>query len=683
MIGPIMVFCGFVLMSACSRLHSSPPDEAVAQPIIPVPKERTVEEGNLPLQDTLFFYAAQDELSPLYAVLKGELQSLYNIKLLPASTQSTARLLLALTDSLQQESYQVVIDEQIRITGGSYGGVAMGSISVLQAIQEENGVLLLQKGTIRDHPELGFRGLMVDVARRKHDIEVLKQLVSLCRWYKVNYMQLHLTDEHYFSFPSEAYPQLPTKGFHFTKDELADLVSFADARGVELIPELEVPGHAGQFVEQMPRLFGFSNEALNRFTINMARDTIYPVLNTLIGEIAEVFHSSEYIHIGGDEANFEGMDEDAEVRQYLQEKGLASVEELYWQFINRMNEFVKKRGRKAIVWEGFSKEANPLISKDITVMAWETMYQMPDELLDAGFDIINVSWKPLYVVNDKKWSPEDIYNWNVYQWQNWVPHIPSFYPVQLHEHPNVLGAGMASWDQPAYAEVSSLRMRLPAMMERIWNRQKQKSYQEFYAALQQLNTKLDKYFSPVSVREAGLRYPDIKDGRRQEQIWFGDTLRVEMSVPEGYVIRYSTDGEKVNTLSTVYREPLKLSGTTDIKYRAYTSAGEPVGHEILQYYELNPLEVELAGDTSIPMDSLWETVHSWYIPFEDSLVISITPLRKGQVRYVMGDSILDNRSRQYHQPIVVKEDMLVKAGLFIGDSLTGEPWVQHFRKGLE
>jgi hexosaminidase len=478
----------------------------------------------------------------------------------------------------------------------------MGTVSVLQLISENNNFWHIPKGKIRDYPDMPFRGLMIDVARKKHSIEVLKQIVSLCRWYKVNYLQLHLTDEHFFSFPSDTYPQLSTKGFHFTKEELAGLVEFADARGVELIPELEVPGHAGQFVKQMPEIFGFDNKMLNRYTINMTNDKIYPVLDTLIGEIASVFHSSQYIHIGGDEADFSGMDQEPEVKQYLQKKELESVEELFWYFINRMNKMVQKRDRTAIVWEGFSKEANNVVSKDIIVMAWETMYQLPVDLLEAGYNIINVSWKPLYVVNNRKWNPAEIYDWNVYQWQNWFPKAPSFNAIQIEEHPNVLGAFMASWDQPEYVEVSSLRKRLPAMVERIWNKKKRLPSEKFLAAVDNLDQKLNSYFSPVNIQENGLRFPEIQDGFRHEQVWFGDTLTLSMKAQEDYLVRYSLN-EPLFQKSLVFNRPVKISETTTLRYRAFTHEGQPVGHEILKYYELNPLDVSFTADSLFKVNS--------------------------------------------------------------------------------
>ena len=75
------------------------------------------------------------------------------------------------------------------------------------------------------------------------------------------------------------------------------------------------------------------------------------------------------------------------------------------------------------------------------------------DLLDGGFKIVNVSWVPNYVVNDRKWPPMEIYRWNPRRWENWVPKMPSYRPFEIAPHPNIIGGGMASWDQDAFEEI--------------------------------------------------------------------------------------------------------------------------------------------------------------------------------------------------------------------------------------
>ena len=182
-------------------------------PVIPVLKQTHLEEGYFSFQDNLNIFTGSKELEPLYNVLKKELRSLYLIEVIQKANKAEADIVLKIDDSLDEETYRIKIQNNIEVTGGSYRAVAMGTVSMLQIINEEKGTKNIRKGTIYDYPDLPFRGLMVDVARKQHHIAVLKQIVSLCRWYKINYLQLHLTDDNAFRFPSEAYPQLISKEF--------------------------------------------------------------------------------------------------------------------------------------------------------------------------------------------------------------------------------------------------------------------------------------------------------------------------------------------------------------------------------------------------------------------------------------------------------------------------------------
>lgn len=670
---------GIVIIQVFNTCHADNSDESQLVAILPVPKNVKLESERLCFSGTIYFYSANKELDTLYSVLKEDLMVVGDINLTKTTDHDAPGILIGIDSSLKGEEYQVKIDNQIIITGGTYNAVAMGTATIMQMLQLDEKNCCWQKGTIRDYPDLHFRGLLIDVARRKHDLANLKNIVRLCRWYKINYLQLHLTDHESFTFPSEIYPQLVTDESHFTESELSDLVNYAHIRGVEIIPELEAPGHAAQMIEKMPKVFGFTDKALNKGTLNMARDTVYSALDTLIGEVARIFKYSEYIHIGGDETDFSDMENNVEVADYLQKRGVSTMEELYWQFINRMSGFVKKRGRKTMVWEGFSKKGNNVVDKDILVMAWETKYQLPQDLLDGGYKILNVSWKPLYVANEKKWSPRDIYNWSILDWKNWVPEMPSFTPIKISANPNILGGFMASWLQPQYTEMTSLRTRVPAMVDRVWNLKKKVTDSIFLTLLRQTDTLLSPFLSPVKLTAKGLTYPGLKDGQYDEQTWFTDTATISLRAFPDYVIHYSLDGSPVDANSAIYDSPLNLLGSHELRYRAYNK-DKPVGPEQLEYYELHPLLVNMDGNFSIPPDQLWETTRAWIIGFRDSVNITFAAKRKGIIRYMLGDKELTGRSPIYTQPFSVKDTVEVKAGLFGYEGLIGKPWIQQFRK---
>lgn len=160
----------------------------------------------------------------------------------------------------------------------------------------------------------------------------------------------------------------------------------------------------------------------------------------LIGEMVDVFRSSPFVHIGGDEVRLTLLDKDPEVRDFMERNGLSSVEHLYRFFLVRINDIVKRHDKKTIVWEGFRRQGEVEIPRDMTVMAWETMYQLPQELLADSNTIINVSWKPLYVVRDRRWTPETIYGWNMFRWENWWSGPLPLFPFSLKRATKSSGA---------------------------------------------------------------------------------------------------------------------------------------------------------------------------------------------------------------------------------------------------
>lgn len=647
--------------------------------VIPLPKEISLGKEKLCVDKDLSFYANEPELSRLYDVFQEDFFTMTGKQVSKSRNKSSSTFSLAIDNAMNEEQYRIDIGKNIQITGGSYDAVAMGSVTVLQGMTIGDTSICWNVGYIQDFPDFNFRGVLLDVARQKHDIATIKNIIMLCRWYKVNYLQLHLTDNRAFTFPSKAFPQLPTENWVYSREELADLVTFAEDRGVEIIPELEVPGHAGQLIEKMPRVFGFENEQLNRSTANMSKKRAYSVLDTLFREVAEVFHTSEFIHIGGDEADFRGMEEDSEIKTFLQKQGLKNIHELYWQFINKMHESVKKAGKKTIVWEGFSKEGNEVVDKDIIVMAWETLYQLPQDILESGYTTINVSWEPLYVVNKRKWAPEEIFNWNIYRWDNFYPVAPSFETIQLDAHPKIIGSMMASWEQPAFVELSSLRKRIPAMIEEPWNHSKKAEYTTFAKNLEKTDQRLNSFLTPIQIKVDGLTRPTMKDGRYNEQTWFQDHITVILSENRNLDIRFSVDSSTVTKLSTKHDQPISLNKSTELRYRAFKN-GHPVGVEMLEYFELRPLKIDLAGEFPVPLDSLWDKIGGETIKYIGSVKVDISSEMKGTIRYILGDKELSAGSTVYTSPLIIKDDGILKTGLFVNGKLVGSPWIQEFKK---
>ena len=445
--------------------------------VIPTPKTCKLAGGNMALTPKSRIVAGKLELMPLAKILATEIEQLVGLKLEASDKAASAGdIELVIAAGLKDEAYALEVGKKATVKAGNAAAVALGSVTLLQSLSPRQGGVVLPRMSVQDVPASSYRGFMVDCVRQPHSINVLKQLVVLCRWYKIRYLQLHLTDAEAFTFPSTAYPQLATKDRHYTLEELRDLEAFSRDRGVTIIPEIDVPGHAKVMVQALPQVFA---TPAGGYEISVGREETYKALDTIVGEVCDVFRSTPYFHIGGDEVtkNFWG---DPETAAYMKAHDLENTEELYRHFIVRMHEIVKKHNKKTLVWEGFGPKGKIQIPKEIMVMAFENLAYLPADLVADGYQVINTAWTPLYVVNRNTTSLEETYGWNLYHFGSiWKQSKAYGKGLDVEPTPQVIGAQMCAWEQTDLLELPSLRHRLAAMSERIWNPDAKRTFADF------------------------------------------------------------------------------------------------------------------------------------------------------------------------------------------------------------
>ncbi|MBL8844100.1 MAG: family 20 glycosylhydrolase [Planctomycetes bacterium] len=410
-------------------------------------------------------------------------------------------LRLVLDATLGAEEYVLDTATELSIRGGSPRAVAWGGATLLQLVSSAGPLFdyegltfgnatTLPRLAIRDAPDVGYRGLLVDVARQPHTLATLKQLVTLCWLCKVPWMQLHLTDDQAWTVPSRRFPNLATPGHSFTREEIGELVRFAAARGVAIVPEIDMPGHCGALIAAQPLLF--KAHELHHATIAFAKPEVVEAMKALVDEAIELFPGAPWFHLGGDECDLEHVDQNPAFPAAYAREGVADKHGLYLAFLREMTDHVKKRGRRPIVWEGFGHGAQPELPRDVVVMAYEALYHLPDCLLRDGWPVINTSWEPLYVVNQRCWSPERIHRWNRFQWDHFVEGFPAFDGLTVLPTDAVLGGQLCSWEQPDALELPSLRARLPVMAERLWSERAERGWPDLAWRSAQLDALLDR-----------------------------------------------------------------------------------------------------------------------------------------------------------------------------------------------
>lgn len=458
-------------MAACA---ADPADTHPGLNLIPWPKALDVQAGWLPLGTGSRIVADGDKLRELAAILAEEIRLLTSLQLPVAGDAPRAGdivlkinpairagepILVARPPELVRTTdgaHTVAIGDQAVVEGFDYRAVAEGTATLLQALRQADGRVALPRLTIKDWPHADYCGMMVDCGRQNQPLEWLKKMVVTCRFYKVRYLHLHLTDDHGWTFPSTKYPQLGSRNFGahggvapavYTLGELTDLVAFADARGIAIVPELELPGHSGAALRSLPAVFDAINPATGQPVgmgcMNMASEEIYPALDTIIGEMCDVFRSSPYFHIGSDEVSMGRVSLHSGYQAFMDKHGLKNDGELANHFIRRVNEMVKRRGKKTIKWEGLANAA----AKDIVIMAWDSKSNTAGKFIADGFATITCPWNL-----EVPWE-----QWNMYECNG----------SKLKRGDAVLGATLVAWEQSAETHAAMVR-GVASRQERTW-----------------------------------------------------------------------------------------------------------------------------------------------------------------------------------------------------------------------
>ncbi len=282
--------------------------------------------------------------------------------------------------SLAHEEYKLSVGGSVEIrASGNVGAVyAVQTLRQLAGMDCSGGkAAAIPYAEISDKPRFGWRGVSFDVSRHFFGIGELTRFVDFMSLLKLNVLHLHLSDDQGFRVQIERYPELNSVGSwrngtlrhdgkvyndnvghggFYTKEELKGLVAYALARGVEIVPELDIPGHTVAIVASLPRLgckggqipvreiFGISKDILCG-----GNDETYKVICDILDEITEIF-PSRYVHLGGDEAPKQNWQKCPRCQAKIKEMGLKGEEGLQAYMFNYFADYLAKKGKTAIGW---------------------------------------------------------------------------------------------------------------------------------------------------------------------------------------------------------------------------------------------------------------------------------------------------------------------------------------------
>lgn len=294
-------------------------------------------------------------------------------------------------------------DEQYRLrittSGGELGaatpwGAVHGLERCLQLLERDHAGAFLPALLLEDGPRLPWRGLLLDLARHFLDLSTLLRTLDGMAVAGLNVLHLHLNDDQGFRFESRRCPRLHERagiGGHLRRGEIATLVEAAAARGIRIVPELDVPGHAGAILcahpelaagpapTTLPRAFGPS-----RYALDPSLDATWGLLEAVVDDLVESFPDT-YVHLGGDEVHPEVYAfADARRRAWMAAEGLADAAAVQAWFTRGMVKLLEERGRRAVGWD---ETLHPQMPAGLTVQAWRGAGAL-EGALAAGHDAL-------------------------------------------------------------------------------------------------------------------------------------------------------------------------------------------------------------------------------------------------------------------------------------------------------
>ncbi|HLV85411.1 MAG TPA: family 20 glycosylhydrolase [Candidatus Sulfotelmatobacter sp.] len=273
----------------------------------------------------------------------------------------------------EDESYSLTIaDSGAQLNAATPLGVLHGLQTFLQLVQITPAGFSVPAVTIKDQPRFPWRGLMIDVSRHFIPIDVLKQNIDGLAAVKMNVLHWHLSDDQGFRVESKKLPKLQEKGsdnLYYTQEEIRDFIVYCHDRGIRVVPEFDMPGHARSWVIGYPELASGSGPYTLETgdpILDPTRESTYKFLETFIAEMAKLF-PDEYFHIGGDEVDGKEWDANPKIQEFIHSHGMKNNQDLQAYFNERLQKIVAKNHKTMVGWDEI---LHPDLPKTIVVQSW-------------------------------------------------------------------------------------------------------------------------------------------------------------------------------------------------------------------------------------------------------------------------------------------------------------------------
>ncbi|MGB7203092.1 MAG: family 20 glycosylhydrolase [Pyrinomonadaceae bacterium] len=499
------------------------------------------------------------------------------------------------------EEYKLVVSKDHIEVAGERAGAFYGLQSLVQLMRpgSKEKEIIIPAVAVVDQPRFKYRGMHLDVARHFMPVEFVKKYIDLMSQYKFNYFHWHLTEDQGWRIEIKKYPRLteigskrseshlgpystvfkgdgvPVEGF-YTQEQIKDVVAYAKARYITVIPEIELPGHASAALAAYPQ-FGckenYKYEVKKTWGIFKEvfcpTDATFKFLEDVLTETIALFPDSPYIHIGGDEVLKDHWKESAFVQELKKRENLKDEHEVQSHFVRRIEKFINSKGKKMIGWDEILEGG---LAPNATVMSWRGT-KGGIEAARAKHDVIMTPTDFCYFdygQGDPAYEPLNI--------GGYVPleKVYSFDPVPKELTPDeakyIIGGQANVWTEylktPSAVEYMAFP-RMLALSEVLWSRAEDKNFADF-------SKRLDAHFPRLSKQFVNYRIPEPQ-GLKNTIVVADGQVTIALKPITGATIYYTLEGMLPARKNLLYEKPitLKLQPNQKVELKIYV-----VGHGV-------------------------------------------------------------------------------------------------------
>ncbi|HWG22388.1 MAG TPA: beta-N-acetylhexosaminidase [Terracidiphilus sp.] len=392
----------------------------------------------------------------------------------------------------EDESYKLnVTPQQATLTAANDLGVMHGLETFLQLVAMQDGACRVPAVAIDDSPRFPWRGFMLDVVRHFEPVDEIEHTLDGMAIAKLNVFHWHLSDDQGFRAQSKKFPKLTESAsgdLFYTQDQLREVVAYARARGIRVVPEFDMPGHSsstalaypefgsGEDLKELPLTYGAPHAELDP-----ANEKTYKFIDAFVGEMSEIFPDA-YFHIGGDETEGKAWLANPRVKAFMDKKGFKTPADLQAFFNQRLLPILQKHHKKMVGWDEI---LNPALPKDIMVQSWRGVDSLSAGAVQGYTGILSA---PYYLDHQK--TSEQMFLDDV---------IPADTKLTPDQQKLILGGEICMWSEQINPDTIDSRIwpRSMAVAERFWSPQSDRDVADMYRRLR---------IASLELEDAGLRH---------------------------------------------------------------------------------------------------------------------------------------------------------------------------------